>query len=329
MVENKELYSFLVKNEGFYMNQYESEIYKEEKWICIKRLKEGLYTFIITNENEEDINIKEAKDFLNKLNEPYILNVLVLTKGRYIEGIDKNVSRVIYNPYSNSILRVDEGSVNIANIIKYLNSISKENDKKSKFSFLKEYPVTSLIILINVLVFLITAIFSRSILDIDPRVLLMFGAKEGYLINNGEVYRLLTAAFLHGGLIHLAVNMYSLYAVGCIVEKIYGYKKYIGIYLFSAITSSYLSYKLDPLTISVGASGAIFGVLGAVLVFAIKEKDRLNKGFMGNIVSVIILNLFIGMTNSNIDNFGHIGGFIGGVIISLLLYKKDKRSKSI
>lgn len=329
MVENKELYSFLVKNEGFYMNQYESKIYKEEKWVCIKRLNEGLYTFIITNENEEDTNIKETKDFLNKLDEPYILNVLVLTKGGYIEGIDKNVSRVIYNPYSDSVLKVDNGAMNIANIIKYLNNISKEKEEKSKLNFLKEYPVTSLIILINIVMFLITSIFSKSILDIDPNVLLMFGAKQGYFISSGEVYRLLTAAFLHGGLIHLVVNMYSLYAVGGIAEKIYGCKKYIGIYLFSAITSSYLSYKLAPLTISVGASGAIFGVLGAVLVFAIKEKDHLNKGFMANIVSVIILNLCIGMTNSNIDNFGHIGGFLGGFILSLLLYKKDKRSKSI
>lgn len=83
--------------------------------------------------------------------------------------------------------------------------------------------------------------------------------------------------------------------------------------------ASVLSYLLAPRSLSVGASGAIFGVLGAILVFVIKEKNKLSKGALGNILSVIALNLYIGFTIPNIDNYAHIGGLIVGIIISIIL----------
>ena len=83
--------------------------------------------------------------------------------------------------------------------------------------------------------------------------------------------------------------------------------------------ASVLSYLLAPRSLSVGASGAIFGVLGAILVFVIKEKNKLSKGSLGNILSVIALNLYIGFTITNIDNYAHIGGLIVGIIISIIL----------
>lgn len=83
--------------------------------------------------------------------------------------------------------------------------------------------------------------------------------------------------------------------------------------------ASVLSYLLAPRSLSVGASGAIFGVLGAILVFVIKEKNKLSKGSLGNILSVIALNLYIGFTIPNIDNYAHIGGLIVGIIISIIL----------
>lgn len=160
---------------------------------------------------------------------------------------------------------------------------------------------------------------SKSIVDIDSMTLLEMGAKYNPLISRGEVWRLFTAAFLHGGILHLACNMYSLYAVGTQVERIYGKVKYIIIYILSALGASVLSYLLAPRSLSVGASGAIFGVLGAILVFVIKEKNKLSKGALGNILSVIALNLYIGFTIPNIDNYAHIGGLIVGIIISIIL----------
>ena len=156
-------------------------------------------------------------------------------------------------------------------------------------------------------------------------VLVDFGAKVNYLINKGEVWRFITCAFLHGGIIHIAFNMYSLFVVGTVIERIYGWKKYLGIYLFSSVTSSLLGYILDPSMISVGASGAIFGILGAFLWFALKEKKNLQKGVLGNIIAVILLNLYIGLTSQSIDNLGHIGGFLGGLLISIPLY--DSKNK--
>lgn len=113
--------------------------------------------------------------------------------------------------------------------------------------------------------------------------------------------------------------MYSLYVTGSQVELIYGKWKYIIIYFTSAIGSSFLSYLFAPRSLSVGASGAIFGVFGALLVFAIKEKNKLSKGTIGNLLAVIGLNLYIGLTIPNIDNYGHIGGLITGIVISLIL----------
>lgn len=323
MNENIELYSYLVKNEGFYMNQYFSKFLNEEKWICIKNVNNSLYAVIITEDNYEDINISEAREYLDSLNTPYGLNVVVFSKGDYIKGADHYVSRLVYNTLNKEILIKDENTEPLCSILNYIEF--EEHEKKKSFNELvKEFPFTFGIILVNIILFIVTAIVSKSILLIDVRVLLEFGAKQTYLIQQGQYWRLITSAFLHGGLIHLLVNMYSLFMVGTLVEKIYGWKKYLGIYFFSAITSSLLSYYLDISNISVGASGAIFGVLGAVLVFAIKERKNIDRGFISNIVSVIVINLLIGLSASNIDNYGHVGGFLGGLVISLILYKRKR-----
>jgi len=148
--------------------------------------------------------------------------------------------------------------------------------------------------------------------------LVLLGAKVNELITQGQYYRLISAMFLHGGIVHLAVNMYSLYAIGPMVEKVYGKAKFIAIYFVAGICSSLLSYVYSP-SMSIGASGAIFGLLGAVLVFAIKSKGKTGSAFIRSILAVIIANIFIGMTLPGIDNFGHIGGLIGGIIISFLI----------
>jgi rhomboid protease GluP len=113
--------------------------------------------------------------------------------------------------------------------------------------------------------------------------------------------------------------MYALYSIGPVVEKIYGPKKYILIYFVSGILSSLLSYTMSP-AMSIGASGAIFGLLGAMLVYAYNMRKRIGKGLIKNIVTVIAINLFIGMTIPNIDNFAHIGGLLGGLIISCYFF---------
>ncbi|MDO5038712.1 rhomboid family intramembrane serine protease [Clostridium sp.] len=316
-LKNK-IYSFLANTQGFYMNQYYSNFHNDNLWIALKDVEGGIYAVIISKDSEEDIDYDEAYNYLKTLGKNFLLNILVLVNDNYINSYKNKYSKIVYNTITKEVLFCSESAIPLKECI---NIIDKENDINKRVKIFKEYPVTMILILINVIIFIITAILSKSIIDINTIVLVECGAKVNYLINKGQIFRLLTAAFLHGGIMHILFNMYSLYIVGTVVEKIYGWKKYISIYILSALTSSILSYMLAPMTISVGASGAIFGILGAFLYFAIKERKHLQRGTLGNIIAVIVLNLYIGFTSTSIDNLGHIGGFLGGFILSIFLYK--------
>lgn len=186
--------------------------------------------------------------------------------------------------------------------------------------------VTMSIIAINIILYIITAIMSKNILDINAYVLLYMGGNYGALVSHGQVWRLLTCAFLHGGLVHILCNMYALYALGPQVEILFGRVKYIMIYLFSAIGGSLLSYKFSPSSLSIGASGAIFGLFGAMVVFVLKYKDRIPKRVLNNLFGVIILNLLIGFNLQGIDNFAHIGGLLVGALVAFLFLMQKTRN---
>jgi rhomboid protease GluP len=189
----------------------------------------------------------------------------------------------------------------------------KNEDKKSI--------ITIALISVNVIMYIITAILSGDIIDSDIRALIFLGAKVNELISSGEYYRLITAMFLHGGMMHLLLNMYALNALGPFVEKVYGSTKYVIIYFVAGIVSSIFSYMFSE-GVSIGASGAIFGLFGAVFIFSLKMKDRVGKGMLKNIISVIGINIFIGISIPNIDNLAHLGGLIGGILISLMFKNK-------
>ena len=186
--------------------------------------------------------------------------------------------------------------------------------------------VTMSIIAINIILYIITAIMSKNIFDINAYVLLYMGGNYGALVSHGQVWRLLTCAFLHGSLIHILCNMYALYALGPQVEILFGRVKYIIIYLLSAIGGSLLSYKFSPSSLSIGASGAIFGLFGAMVVFVLKYKDRIPKKVLNNLFGVIILNLLIGFNLQGIDNFAHIGGLLVGALVAFLFLMQKTRN---
>lgn len=206
----------------------------------------------------------------------------------------------------------DSAITEVYQCLKYLESSKSEGRERLKF------PVTYSLIAINVAAYILTVYLSGNIVSSDINILILLGAKVNSLILNGEYYRLVTCMFLHGGILHLGLNMYALYCIGPLIENIYGRKKYTGIYFISGILSSILSFIFSP-SVSIGASGAIFGILGASLVFGVKMKRRIGKEFMMNIITVIGINLFIGFSMPNVDNFGHLGGLIGGVVASLIL----------
>lgn len=187
--------------------------------------------------------------------------------------------------------------------------------------------VTYTLLMINVVTWLIMS-FTGLLFGWDMNTqLLYFGAKVNGLIVRGQYWRLITAMFLHIGILHLFFNSYALYMYGPIVEKLYGKIKYVLVYILSGLMGSVLSYAFSP-NPSAGASGAIFGLMGSLLYFR-KQKKRLFQRIFGPGLLIIIgINLFYGFVQPGIDNWGHIGGLIGGYIISkgLGLYRDRKIS---
>ena len=137
----------------------------------------------------------------------------------------------------------------------------------------------------------------------------------------GEWWRLLTVTLVHGGLIHLAFNMYALYIVGPLVEAIYGKPLFIGFYVLAALAGSVASYLVLPVT-SVGASGAVFGLFGLLAVGTRVHKPALGmraRALSTQIGFLIVLNIIIGFTFPNIDNAAHLGGLAAGAWLGLIV----------
>ncbi|XP_038888168.1 RHOMBOID-like protein 10, chloroplastic isoform X2 [Benincasa hispida] len=150
--------------------------------------------------------------------------------------------------------------------------------------------------------------------------LLLWGAKINGLIDQGQLWRLVTSSFLHANIGHLMVNCYSLNSVGPAVEKVSGTWRFLAVYFASAIASSSMSYWFCKAP-SVGASGAIFGLVGSFAVFVARHRKLVGRGKedLRHIAQIIILNMAIGIMSRGIDNWGHLGGFLGGAAISWLL----------
>lgn len=150
--------------------------------------------------------------------------------------------------------------------------------------------------------------------------LLLLGAKVNSLIDKGQWWRFVTPSVLHANIMHLLVNCYSLNSVGPTVESLSGGKRFLAIYAVSAIASSGLSYTLCTAP-SVGASGAIFGLVGALAVFLARHKTLMIGGdqSLAQVARVIAINLGFGLLSSGIDNWGHVGGLFGGAAVAWLL----------
>lgn len=218
----------------------------------------------------------------------------------------------------------EEGGIEL--FMKLTNNINRTNSdrniKAQKLFATKKPVVTYIFIAICIIMFILT----RGSTDIDT--LLKYGANNAYLTKNGDYYRLLSSMFIHIGLLHLLFNMYALYIIGPQVESFYGKFKYFLIYILSGVSGSILSITFSANTVSAGASGAIFGLMGALLYFGFFYRNYLGSVIKSQIVPIIILNLVIGFSTSGIDNAAHIGGLIGGILTSLALGVTDKTRKS-
>ncbi len=207
--------------------------------------------------------------------------------------------------------------------------IAKKNNEetlKAEDVFKEKKPViTSILLSINLIVFISMYLFGNGSYDVNT--LLRFGANNGLLIKAGEYYRLITSIFIHIGLIHLLCNMYALYIIGPRLESFYGKTKFLIIYILSGVIGNLFSALFTD-AISAGASGAIFGLFGALLYFGYHYRVYLDTLIRSRVIPIIIFNLFLSFTLAGIDAMAHLGGLIGGIFISMACGVKYKSSKS-
>jgi membrane associated rhomboid family serine protease/Flp pilus assembly protein TadD len=192
--------------------------------------------------------------------------------------------------------------------------------------------VTHALVTVNILLWLVTVLLSdpnspAGWIGLSPSlkgfgVLEILGAKVNSLIFAGEYWRLITAIFLHGGFIHLATNMLSLLMLGSVVERIYGSGRFFILYLFSGICGSIASYKFSP-AVGVGASGAVMGLAGVIMVFTIRYRHAISPRFRDEVRRVlaplVFLQLAIGFAWPAIDSMAHLGGFLSGCLLAALV----------
>lgn len=234
------------------------------------------------------------------------------------------------NAFPNIVEKTKRDEEGLEYFIKVTDNINKQNESKSKiaekiFSFKKPI-ITYSIIFICVLVFILMYVLGNG--STDNYTLLLFGANLDALTKNGDYYRLFTSMFLHIGIMHLLCNMYSLYIIGKEVENVFGKWKYLVIYILSGIAGSILSLAFNHNTICAGASGAIFGLLGALLYFGYYYRPYLGATLTKSIIPVIAINLIIGFLDSGIDNSAHIGGLVGGLLVAMAVGVPDKSNNN-
>ena len=234
------------------------------------------------------------------------------------------------NAFPNIVEKTKRDEEGLEYFIKVTDNINKQNESKSKiaekiFSFKKPI-ITYSIIFICVLVFILMYVLGNG--STDNYTLLLFGANLDALTKNGDYYRLLTSMFLHIGIMHLLCNMYSLYIIGKEVENVFGKWKYLVIYILSGIAGSILSLAFNHNTICAGASGAIFGLLGALLYFGYYYRPYLGATLTRSIIPVIAINLIVGFLDSGIDNSAHIGGLVGGLLVAMADGVPDKSNNN-
>jgi len=193
--------------------------------------------------------------------------------------------------------------------------------------------VTNVLIAINVIIYLVMAIVSKSINGFSLDTLVQFGAQNTQLIQEtGQYWRIFTAMFIHFNLIHIGLNMLSLFLIGRVVELFYGKWRYLVIYLGAGVLGGIVTFFLQPGALAAGASGAIFGVFGALGVFYIANRRALGAygpGAIGQWIFWLGLNLIWGFSTPGIGILDHIGGLVAGMLLAVILMPRLRRRRTL
>ncbi|WP_313952615.1 rhomboid family intramembrane serine protease [Accumulibacter sp.] len=208
------------------------------------------------------------------------------------------------------------------------NELREKREFQERIRALQPYTwATHALIGANILIWLATLFYGAEVARTPAETLLLWGGNAASEVQKGEWWRLLSAIFLHGSLVHLAMNMLGLYTAGMTVERIYGPRLLLIIYLGSGLLGSALSLHFAAQqAVSVGASGAVFGVAGALLVAVLQHRDKLPRSFskqtQAGIGFFVLYSLVQGFGHNGIDNAAHVGGLLAGCLAAFILPKR-------
>ena len=278
----------------------------------IKQIKKKTFSFKIKTLNilldlNDDIELNNGKDIDNYK----IKSLKDVRKDDGLAGLFPKLKTMTLNNGEGL-----EAILNLTSDISIKNE--KDNAEYEKIFKQKKIIINNILIFINIVMFILSII--------DNKILNMFVLSPS-LVKSGEYYRLFTSLFLHGSVVHFVCNMYALHIIGREVENYLGKWKYVLIYFFSGLTGSLLSCLTSYS--SLGASGAIFGLLGSLLYFGYHYRLYFGNVILKQVIPVVVINLLIGFTFSNINNIAHIGGLIGGLFITMALGVNNKKNNSI
>lgn len=326
------------------INGLENEIWLENMQSDLKLIR--INTNYIHNEEQLKTDMYKAQSIMRSIKKStfsFRMNMLnlLLDTGENVKVMDtKNIETIkvdeisdfkknkvvkeFFPKVSNAELTDQVDPIEFFKLTEDMNQKTIKNEKKLAKIFSQKKPViTYALIVLNIMVYLFMVLY-----DVDGTY--FYALANNYeFVQNGQIYRLLTSMFLHSDIIHIACNMYALYILGPQVERYYGKTKFLLIYLLSGLLGSIFSCAfMSADTISIGASGAIFGLLGSIAYFTYYYRATLQGLLRSQVVPVILLNLAIGFMVPGIDISGHIGGLIGGVLVSMGIGIGDKGRKA-
>lgn len=300
--------------------QLNSDMYKART--IMKSIKKNTFTFRMNMLNLL-LDTGDAVTFKNTKN---VKNIETIKIEKITDFKKNKIVKEFFPKVKDAILNDKMDPVEFFKLTDDMNKKTIKNEKKLAKIFSQKKPViTYLLIVINIVMFLISSTLRiNNIIDLD-----YYLGNNYLLIQNGGIYRLFTCMFMHNDLIHLAFNMYALYILGPQVERYYGKTRFTFIYIISGLMGSLFSavFMADNV-LSLGASGAIFGLLGSIAYFTYYYRATLQGLLRSQIMPVIMINLLLGLLMPNIDIVAHLGGLIGGVLVSMAIGIGDKGRKN-
>ncbi len=280
-----------------------------------KKLKKKTFSW---NMNMLNIYVDLGETVKLENNDSHFLNYFI----KNISDIKNKDLKEIFPDIIEKTNHDEKGMALLLKITEDINRNNIEKNKKIDRLFAKKVPYVSYIIIaLCIIMFLVT------MGGTDIQTLLKYGANLDILTKSGDYYRLVSSMFLHIGIFHILFNMYALYIIGPQVEGFFGKWKFLIVYFVSGICGSMMSIAFNPGIVSAGASGAIFGLFGALLYFANNYRGYIGTVVKSQIVPVIVMNLVLGFVIQGVDIWAHIGGLVGGLITANMLGTKDEDVK--